>query len=111
MKPNSAQPCVQQEFTIEDDQFGEKKIVELKQGGSKIPVTEENKDEYARLVVSYRLDHSIEEQIKAFLDGFYGFAFLHVAGVCELTNPRIVPRHLIQIFEPDQLECKRNQRI
>jgi E3 ubiquitin-protein ligase HUWE1 len=64
----------QQEFTIEDDQFGEKKIVELKEDGSTIPVTEDNKEEYVRLVVSYRLDNSIKDQIKAFLDGFYEWA-------------------------------------
>jgi E3 ubiquitin-protein ligase HUWE1 len=62
---------LQQEFTIEDEQFGEKHVVELKEGGAQIPVTEENKAEYVRLVVSYRLDNSIKDQIKAFLDGFY----------------------------------------
>lgn len=62
---------LQQEFTIEDDQFGEKKVVELKEGGAKIPVTEENKAEYVRLVVSYRVENSIKDQIKAFLNGFY----------------------------------------
>ncbi|WVR09546.1 hypothetical protein IAU60_006615 [Kwoniella sp. DSM 27419] len=60
-----------QEFTIEDEEFGEKKIVELKRDGASIPVTEENKEEYVRLVVSYRLDNSIKDQIKAFLEGFY----------------------------------------
>jgi len=64
---------LQQEFTIEDDQFGEKKTVELKEGGSKVSVTEQNKEEYVRLVVSYRLDHSIQTQIKAFLEGFYEY--------------------------------------
>jgi E3 ubiquitin-protein ligase HUWE1 len=61
----------QQEFTIEDEEFGEKKIIELLEGGSKMPVTEANKEEYVRLVVSYRLDNSIKNQIKAFLEGFY----------------------------------------
>ncbi|OCF61440.1 hypothetical protein L486_01088 [Kwoniella mangroviensis CBS 10435] len=88
MLDNDITGVIDQEFTIEDDQFGEKKIVELKPGGSSIPVTEENKEEYVRLVVSYRLDNSIKEQIKAFLEGFYD----------------IIPRQLIQIFEPDQLE-------
>ena len=64
---------MQQEFTIEDEEFGEKRMVELKEGGATIPVTEENKEEYVRLVVSYRLDNSIKEQVKAFLDGFYGY--------------------------------------
>jgi E3 ubiquitin-protein ligase HUWE1 len=45
--------------------------VELKENGASIPVTEENKEEYVRLVVSYRLDNSIKEQNKAFLQGFY----------------------------------------
>ena len=43
----------------------------LKEGGAKVQVTEENKQEYVRLVVSYRLDNSIKQQIKAFLEGFY----------------------------------------
>jgi E3 ubiquitin-protein ligase HUWE1 len=34
-------------------------------------VTEENKAEYVRLVVSYRIENSIKDQIKAFLNGFY----------------------------------------
>ncbi|KAL7424430.1 E3 ubiquitin-protein ligase tom1 [Cryptotrichosporon argae] len=88
MLDNDITGVIDQEFTIEDDLFGEKKIVELKEGGAKIPVTEDNKAEYVRLVVSYRLDNSIKAQIKAFLDGFY----------------EIIPRHLVQIFEPDQLE-------
>ncbi|KAK4689594.1 E3 ubiquitin-protein ligase HUWE1, partial [Tremellales sp. Uapishka_1] len=88
MLENDITGIIDQEFTTEDDQFGEKTIVELKEGGAKIPVTEENKEEYVQLVVSYRLDHSIKAQIKAFLEGFYD----------------IVPRALVQIFEPDQLE-------
>ncbi|WWC64740.1 uncharacterized protein I303_107351 [Kwoniella dejecticola CBS 10117] len=88
MLDNDITGVIDQEFTIEDDQFGEKKIVELKPDGAATPVTEENKEDYVRLVVSYRLDNSIKDQIKAFLDGFYD----------------IIPRQLIQIFEPDQLE-------
>ena len=65
---------------MEDDQFGEKKIVELKEGGSTTPVTEDNKEDYVRSVVSYRLDNSIKEQVKAFLAGFYELvSFLHCA--------------------------------
>lgn len=45
--------------------------MELKENGANIPVTEENKEEYVRLVVSYRLDNSIRDQIKSFLEGFY----------------------------------------
>lgn len=45
--------------------------MELKENGANIPVTGENKEEYVRLVVSYRLDNSIRDQIKSFLEGFY----------------------------------------
>ncbi|ODN73426.1 hypothetical protein L202_07951 [Cryptococcus amylolentus CBS 6039] len=88
MLNNDITGIIDQEFTTEDDQFGEKKTVELKPDGANIPVTEDNKEEYVRLVVSYRLDNSIRDQIKAFLEGFYD----------------IIPHELIQIFEPDQLE-------
>jgi E3 ubiquitin-protein ligase HUWE1 len=90
MLDNDITDIIDQEFTIEDDSFGEKKIAELKPGGAKVAVTEENKAEYVRLVCAYRLENSIKEQMNAFLTGFY----------------EIIPRHLIQIFEPDQLECK-----
>lgn len=88
MLDNDITDVIDQEFTIEDDNFGAKQIVELKPGGSQIPVTEENKAEYVRLVCAYRLENSIKEQMNAFLTGFYD----------------IIPRALIQIFEPDQLE-------
>lgn len=88
MLDNDITDVIDQEFTIEDDSFGAKQIVELKPGGSSIPVTEANKDEYVRLVCAYRLENSIKEQMNAFLSGFY----------------EIIPRAIIQIFEPDQLE-------
>lgn len=46
-------------------------MIDLKEGGSNIPVTEENKGEYVRLVVEHRLETSIQKQAKAFLGGFY----------------------------------------
>ena len=88
MLDNDITDVIDQEFTIEDDQFGEKKVVELKEGGAEISVTEENKEEYVRLVVGYRVENSIKDQIKSFLQGFY----------------EVIPRKLVQIFEADQLE-------
>jgi len=90
MLDNDITDVIDQEFTIEDDQFGEKKVVELKEGGAEISVTEENKEEYVRLVVGYRVENSIKDQIKSFLQGFY----------------EVIPRKLVQIFEADQLECE-----
>jgi E3 ubiquitin-protein ligase HUWE1 len=40
--------------------------------------------------VEHRLESAIKDQVKAFLDGFY----------------EVIPRNLITIFDPDQLECK-----
>ena len=48
-------------------------MIDLKEGGSNIPVTEENKGEYVRLVVEHRLETSIQKQAKAFLGGFYEY--------------------------------------
>lgn len=97
---------MKQEFTIEDDEFGEKKIVELKSNGSELSVTEENKEEYVRLVVSYRLDNSIKKQIKSFLEGFYEFANSDLSRDPADFPLSIISPQLVQIFEPDQLERK-----
>ncbi|KAI5704573.1 hypothetical protein M8J76_006715 [Diaphorina citri] len=43
---------------------------ELKENGDKIRVCEENKEEYMRLMTEWRMTRGIEEQTKAFLDGF-----------------------------------------
>jgi E3 ubiquitin-protein ligase HUWE1 len=59
------------DFSLETEEFGAKKVIDLKEGGSQIPVTEENKEEYVRLVVEHRLETSIQNQAKAFLEGFY----------------------------------------
>jgi E3 ubiquitin-protein ligase HUWE1 len=88
MLENDITDVIDQEFTIEDESFGAKQIVELKPDGASIPVTEANKDEYVRLVCAYRLENSVKEQMKAFLTGFY----------------EMIPRELVQIFEPEQLE-------
>lgn len=47
------------------------KIVELKEGGPTIPVTQENKREFVQLSAQYRLYSSIKEQIEQLLVGFY----------------------------------------
>lgn len=47
------------------------KLVELKEGGATIPVTQENKKEFVQLSANYRLYSSIKEQIEALLTGFY----------------------------------------
>jgi ubiquitin-protein ligase E3 A len=50
--------------------FGEQKTIELKKGGSKIPLDSENRKEYVDLYVDYVLNKAIEKQFKAFHYGF-----------------------------------------
>ena len=44
-------------------------LVELKPGGSQIPVTESNKKEYLDLLAQYRLSSSVKHEIEAFAKG------------------------------------------
>ena len=58
-------------FTVEQNEFGKLKVVELMPGGEDIRVTEANKHEYVRLVCEHKLTRGVEEQLKAFLQGFH----------------------------------------
>ena len=75
-------------FAVEEDVFGETRTIELKPGGSSIPVTESNKHEYVRLVTEQSLTNSIRSQIDAFLAGFH----------------EIIPPSLIKLFSERELE-------
>ncbi|KAJ1983136.1 E3 ubiquitin-protein ligase tom1 [Dimargaris verticillata] len=75
-------------FSLEVEEFGKESTVELKPNGSEIPVTEENKHEYVRLVCEQRLTRSIQDQIDHFLTGFHD----------------VIPRDLVQIFNEQELE-------
>ena len=75
-------------FSTEDHSFGRNQVIDLIPDGRKIAVTEENKEEYVRKVCQHRMTTSIQNQIKAYLSGFY-----------ELVNPE-----LISIFTPRELE-------
>lgn len=62
--------------------------MELKPGGSKIAVTDENKEDFVKLICQHRMITSIRSQVESFLDGFY----------------ELVPPELISIFTPTELE-------
>lgn len=59
-------------MSAEYDEFGKQTIIDLIPDGRNIPVTEENKAEYVRLVTEVRMTKAIERQIEAFKEGFYG---------------------------------------
>ncbi|KAF2357849.1 HECT domain [Trinorchestia longiramus] len=57
-------------FTVEHDRFGVLQRKELKPGGSKIYLTEDNKKEYVKLYVNFRFMQGIERQFTALQKGF-----------------------------------------
>ena len=59
-----------QSFEVQYDYFGELRTVELKPGGSGIPVTNDNRAEFVRLMTDYYLNRAVEEQFCAFASGF-----------------------------------------
>ena len=53
-------------MSAEYDEFGKQSVVDLVRKERDIPVTEENKGEYVRLVTGVRMTKTIEKQIEAF---------------------------------------------
>ncbi|SMR44117.1 unnamed protein product [Zymoseptoria tritici ST99CH_3D1] len=75
-------------FSVDVDKFGVTETVDLIPNGRNIPVTEENKHEYVRHVVDYRLVTSVKNQLDNFLQGFH----------------EIIPAELVSIFNEQELE-------
>jgi hypothetical protein len=57
-------------FVVDYELLGEVKTHELKENGTAIAVNEENKVEYIELLVEWRFNRGIEQQTKAFFQGF-----------------------------------------
>ncbi|KAK9466030.1 hypothetical protein V1512DRAFT_31791 [Lipomyces arxii] len=88
MLENDITDVITETMSLETDDYGDKKIIDLVPNGRDIPVTEENKNEYVSLVVFYRLITGVKEQLDSFLNGFYD----------------IVPRDFVSIFDEQELE-------
>jgi len=69
MLENPINDIVTETFSIEAEEYGVTHIIDLVPDGHKIPVTDENKTEYVRLVSEYRLQTSVKDQLKEFLTG------------------------------------------
>lgn len=68
---NSIEECdLEMYFAADYEVLGQIKSHELKPDGSNIRVTDENKEEYIKLMTEWRFTRGQEEQTKAFLDGF-----------------------------------------
>lgn len=58
-------------FEVVRDVFGEKRIFELIPGGSKVPVTLNNKKQFIDLYVDYILNKSVDHHFEKFYNGFH----------------------------------------
>ena len=69
MLENDITDIITETFSVETEEFGEAKIVDLIPNGRNVQVTEENKHEYVRLVVEHKMIGSVKEQLENFLLG------------------------------------------
>lgn len=74
-------------FTVTDEEFGERTVHELVPGGANVAVTNKNRLSYIFLVANYRLEAQIRAQSNAFF-----------AGLSELIDPR-----WLSIFDQQEL--------
>ncbi|XP_044303591.1 E3 ubiquitin-protein ligase Itchy homolog isoform X2 [Varanus komodoensis] len=89
VKENNIEECgLEMYFSVDKEILGEIKSHDLKPNGSNILVTEENKEEYIRLVAEWRLSRGVEEQTQAFFEGFN----------------EILPQQYLQYFDAKELE-------
>ena len=58
-------------FSVDDDEFGKRTTVDLKDGGRCVNVTNDNRIEYVHLMAEYRLNGQVAKQSKAFLHGMH----------------------------------------
>uniref|UniRef100_A0A8B9GAB6 E3 ubiquitin-protein ligase n=1 Tax=Amazona collaria TaxID=241587 RepID=A0A8B9GAB6_9PSIT len=89
VKENDIEECgLEMFFSVDKEILGEIKSHDLKPNGSDILVTEENKEDYIRLVAEWRLSRGVEEQTQAFFEGFN----------------EILPQQYLQYFDAKELE-------
>lgn len=88
MLENDITDIITETFSVDVEAFGETQTVDLIENGRNVPVTEDNKQEYVRLVTEHRLTRAVQEQLEHFLKGFHD----------------IVPAELIAIFSEQELE-------
>ncbi len=74
-------------FEIEREIFGERRRIELKPGGSSLPVNQNNKKEFIDLYIDYIFNKSCEKQFQAFSNGFR----------------RVINSKPLELFYPDEL--------
>jgi len=88
MLDNDITDVIDETFTTTEDRFGEMVTIDLKPGGSEVPVTEENKKDYVDHITEYRIMKRVKDQFDAFSSGFL----------------ELIPQELINVFDERELE-------
>ncbi|KAF5888924.1 E3 ubiquitin-protein ligase Itchy-like isoform X1, partial [Clarias magur] len=89
IKDNDIEECgLEMFFSVDKEILGEVSTHDLKPDGGNIQVTEENKEEYIKLVAEWRLSRGVEEQTQAFFEGFN----------------EVLPQQYLQYFDAKELE-------
>ncbi|KNC83656.1 hypothetical protein SARC_04116 [Sphaeroforma arctica JP610] len=70
---NDIEDVLELNFCVDAMVEGEVVSVDLKEGGSEIDVTNENKEEYVNLFMEWRINRGTHQQLKALKDGFSEF--------------------------------------
>ena len=74
-------------FQVFQEEFGIIKSYNLKPGGGKIPVTNQNRKEYVQLYIDFLLNKSMYKQFAAF---YYGFHSVCASNALMLLRPEEV---------------------
>ncbi|KAJ8776060.1 hypothetical protein J1605_015904 [Eschrichtius robustus] len=74
-------------FQVFQEEFGIIKSYNLKPGGDKIPVTNQNRKEYVQLCIDFLLNKSMYKQFAAF---YYGFHSVCASNALMLLHPEEV---------------------
>uniref|UniRef100_A0A9J8BF50 E3 ubiquitin-protein ligase n=1 Tax=Cyprinus carpio carpio TaxID=630221 RepID=A0A9J8BF50_CYPCA len=89
IRDNNIEECgLEMYFSVDMEILGKITSHDLKEDGSDVLVTEENKEEYIGLMAEWRFSRGVESQTKAFLDGFN----------------EVVPLQWLQYFDEKELE-------
>lgn len=105
MLDNDITDIITETFSVTSDNFGVTEIIDLVPDGRNIPVTDENKQEYVRLVIEHKLTGSVREQLDAFLKGTFLRSYPLMTLLTRLLGFHdIVPSELVAIFDEGELE-------
>lgn len=114
-RENDINDVVFQTFSTTEERFGEMVTVELKPGGENIPVTNQNKKEYAAFVVpfilvchtgslhdralaEYKISRRVHDQFEAFMSGFNDFISHEVINMFDEHDLEVRSSNILEVY-------------